>query len=466
MQLGDGRLSGEVRWFKKYQGFIIPDAGGDDLFVHGSDVREPIAAGDRVLFEIARFQGRDKCVKVVKVGARAPAPAPTRKLLTKVSALKENSTFHATIFDANGDKKPIFLEDLPPIPVDGNYFDDPLGCEQNLLRALNAALERRGAAALPPSFKGDQEDMANRVARHRSASHSRYEPDGSSFLSTARLLLVGDVFSLRAVCAAARAARGEGAFRRAGLLTRKAAALSDQQGDAFHFLAAVPVNVLTDLLRAQVIKNNAPQQRLPPWAQDARRNMIACIRESGVDLDFSFDIELHGGAFPGTLKKSSDPDIEFVDPATVPSVRWLRDAGDHGPVLEGFWTRDLYVLVGGYDDSDHPKQKYRRDRYELTFPGGKRHLGESGLTCALREVREETLLALQPEPKNYNYTHPAAPGVGLTKVKMRFNYDFGPYHIIASVADANGDHPKLPAWEAPATAAAAAAAPAAAAPDL
>ena len=454
MQLGDGRLSGQVRWFndKKYQGFIIPDAGGDDLFVHGSGLCEPIAAGDRVLFEIARFRGRDTCVDVVKAGARAPAPAPTRKLLTKVSALKENGTFHATIFDANGDKKPIFLEELPPIPLDGDYFDDPLGCEQNLLRALNATLECRRGDALPPSFNGDQEEMAKRVAHHRDP------PDKNSFLSTARLLLVGDVFSLRAVCAAARAARGEGAFRRAGLLTRKAAARLSDQGDAFHFLAAVPVNVLTDLLRAQVIKNNAPQQRLPPWAQDARRNMIACIRESGVDLDFSFDIELHGGAFPGTLKKSSNPDIEFVDPATVPSVRWLRDAGDHGPVLEGFWTRDLYVLVGGYDDSDHPKSPKRR--YELTFPGGKRHLNESGLTCALREVREETLLALQPE----NY-HADAAEASLTKVKMRFNYDFGPYHIVASVAGANG-HPKLPAWEAPAPVAHAAAAPAAAAPDL
>ncbi|KAH8062627.1 helicase [Aureococcus anophagefferens] len=63
--------SGRVIWFndKKFQGFVKPDAGGDDLFVHGGDVREPIAAGDRVLFEIARFRGRDKCVDVVKAGA-------------------------------------------------------------------------------------------------------------------------------------------------------------------------------------------------------------------------------------------------------------------------------------------------------------------------------------------------------------------------------------------------------------
>ncbi|KAK7248883.1 hypothetical protein SO694_00042229 [Aureococcus anophagefferens] len=68
-----------VIWFndKKFQGFVKPDAGGDDLFVHGGDVREPIAAGDRVLFEIARFRGRDN-------GARAPPPrqrpaAPARR---------------------------------------------------------------------------------------------------------------------------------------------------------------------------------------------------------------------------------------------------------------------------------------------------------------------------------------------------------------------------------------------------
>ncbi|KAH8048165.1 hypothetical protein JL720_15878 [Aureococcus anophagefferens] len=53
-----------------------PDGGGDDLFVHGGDVGEPLKTGDRVRFDVARYRGRDKCVGVVKVGARAPAPPP------------------------------------------------------------------------------------------------------------------------------------------------------------------------------------------------------------------------------------------------------------------------------------------------------------------------------------------------------------------------------------------------------
>ena len=360
--------------------------------------------------------------------------ATKTKILTKVNAWKDGK-FAVTL----------------SIPVDGNYVDDPLGCELRLREKLDEALApwRRDDRldVPPPSFSYNQEEMANNVARRRDP------PDKESFLSTARLLLLGDKDSLWAVCenrrAATRAALGDASSPR-GQLTRKAAARLSDQGDAFHFLAAVPVDALADLLRAQVIEKNKRGKELSSEAQGARLRMIDCILESGVELDRSFDIELHGGAFPGTL----DPRTKYVNPAKVPSVRWLRAAGNDGPVLEGFRTRsegehvipgDLYVLVGGYDDSDHPKRKLRKRRYELTFPGGKRILGESGLTCALREVQEETLLALRPENNICEYPEARA---GLTEVNnVRFHYDFGPYHIVASVvADANDDHPDLPAW--------------------
>ncbi|KAH8049373.1 hypothetical protein JL722_11903 [Aureococcus anophagefferens] len=50
-----------VVWFneKKFHGFIKPDGGGDDLFVHGGDVGEPLKTGDRVRFDVARYRGRD-----------------------------------------------------------------------------------------------------------------------------------------------------------------------------------------------------------------------------------------------------------------------------------------------------------------------------------------------------------------------------------------------------------------------
>ncbi|KAH8080407.1 hypothetical protein JL720_9101 [Aureococcus anophagefferens] len=72
-----GRLSGTVLWFNKSHGFVQPDGGGADVFVHLSDVCGVLKAGDRVLYDVTRFKGRDKCVDVVKAGAgAAPAPAP------------------------------------------------------------------------------------------------------------------------------------------------------------------------------------------------------------------------------------------------------------------------------------------------------------------------------------------------------------------------------------------------------
>lgn len=152
---------------------------------------------------------------------------------------------------------------------------------------------------LPPQFRGSQEKVAKIVARDREFNLSIER----RYLSNVRLLLLGDGDSLRPVCEVARAAQRDAlgerdAFIRPGLLSRVAAAALRE--DAFHFLVAVPVGVVADLLRAQVFKKNARREQgpgaiLPDWVQDAASNMFACIRESGVGLNTSFDIELNGG---------------------------------------------------------------------------------------------------------------------------------------------------------------------------
>jgi CspA family cold shock protein len=54
--------TGTVKWFneRKGYGFITPDEGGDDLFVHHSEVKTPgstsLSEGQKVDFEIG--QGR------------------------------------------------------------------------------------------------------------------------------------------------------------------------------------------------------------------------------------------------------------------------------------------------------------------------------------------------------------------------------------------------------------------------
>ena len=71
------KCAGTVLWFSKSHGFIKPDDGGEDIFVHGSDIFQKYANdGDRVLYDIGTLKGRPKAVavEIVDGGAKARKP--------------------------------------------------------------------------------------------------------------------------------------------------------------------------------------------------------------------------------------------------------------------------------------------------------------------------------------------------------------------------------------------------------
>ncbi|PPD89303.1 hypothetical protein GOBAR_DD13760 [Gossypium barbadense] len=68
--MGENRMTGKVKWFddQKGYGFISPDDGGDDLFVHQSSIRSEgfrsLADGEEVEYVVESSEGRPKAVEV------------------------------------------------------------------------------------------------------------------------------------------------------------------------------------------------------------------------------------------------------------------------------------------------------------------------------------------------------------------------------------------------------------------
>ncbi len=67
------RLTGRVKWFnaQKGYGFIVPDNGGKDLFVHYSAIQsdgyKTLKEGQKVEFEIDQSDRGDKAVNVTVI---------------------------------------------------------------------------------------------------------------------------------------------------------------------------------------------------------------------------------------------------------------------------------------------------------------------------------------------------------------------------------------------------------------
>jgi cold shock protein len=65
--------TGTVKWFNddKGFGFITPEGGGQDLFVHHSDIAgggfRSLSEGERVSFEVESGEKGPKAVKVLKL---------------------------------------------------------------------------------------------------------------------------------------------------------------------------------------------------------------------------------------------------------------------------------------------------------------------------------------------------------------------------------------------------------------
>lgn len=70
---------GSVKWFsnQKGYGFITPDAGGEDLFVHHTGIRgegfKSLDEGQKVEYDVAQSPKGEQATNVVKEGKSATA---------------------------------------------------------------------------------------------------------------------------------------------------------------------------------------------------------------------------------------------------------------------------------------------------------------------------------------------------------------------------------------------------------
>lgn len=76
------RLTGKVKWFNenKGYGFILQDAGGRDIFVHYSEIKEDgyrtLNEGETVYFEVLESPKGPQAKAVMRNEGSGPGPKP------------------------------------------------------------------------------------------------------------------------------------------------------------------------------------------------------------------------------------------------------------------------------------------------------------------------------------------------------------------------------------------------------
>ncbi|XP_028053600.1 glycine-rich protein 2-like [Camellia sinensis] len=101
------RMKGVLKWFsdQKGFGFITPDDGGEDLFVHQSSIKSDgfRILGDGAAVEFVIDSGDDSRTKAVDVTGpnRAPVQGTTREEAEESNSLIKTLPYNVSIFSIN-----------------------------------------------------------------------------------------------------------------------------------------------------------------------------------------------------------------------------------------------------------------------------------------------------------------------------------------------------------------------------
>jgi ATP-dependent RNA helicase RhlE len=127
------RLTGTIKWYnrKKGFGFATPDAGGQDVFVHHSELspahRQTLGEGDHIAFFVEQRKKGPSAKKITRAGEAPPQPAQTAEPAAGFADFELDGALLRAVQTAGyTTPTPIQAQAIPSV-LDGR---DLLGCAQ------------------------------------------------------------------------------------------------------------------------------------------------------------------------------------------------------------------------------------------------------------------------------------------------------------------------------------------------